>query len=77
MMGCTSHLLQAFVYRRVQSSQPLRSWSGPCGVIVHERLLLPNLGNEGAVFMVGCESEGAFSFCFHCKCKWHGLAAGD
>ena len=50
--GCMSHLLQAFIYRRVQSSQPLRTWNGPCSVAVHERLLLPNLGKEGAVFMV-------------------------
>ena len=50
--GRMSHLLQAFVYRRVQSSRPIRTWSGPCSVVVHERLLLPNLGREGAVFMV-------------------------
>ena len=46
------HLLQAFVYRRVQSSHPFRTWRGPCSLVVHERLLLPNLGREGAVFMV-------------------------
>ena len=57
--ACTFHLLQAFVYRRVQSSHPSRMWRGPCSVVVHERLLLPNLGREGAVFMVRLEGYWA------------------
>lgn len=65
---CASHLLQAFVYRRVQSSQPFRTWRGPCSVVVHERLLLPNLGREGAVFMVsGSRQLDPWKLYCHCS----------
>jgi hypothetical protein len=40
-----------FWYRRVQAQEPLRSQiNGPCGMKLHERLLLPNYGRDGAAF---------------------------
>lgn len=39
-----------FVYRRVSPTTRLRTWSGPCGIRVYERLLLPNHGQDGAAF---------------------------
>ena len=39
-----------FVYRRVASEIPLRTWQGPCGMVVQERLLLPNHGKELSAF---------------------------
>ena len=39
-----------FVYRRESQERPLRQWHGPCGISVHERLLLPNHGRENAAF---------------------------
>ena len=41
---------RVFVYRRVASEAPLSMWQGPCGMVVHERLLLPNRGTEFAAF---------------------------
>lgn len=39
-------------YRRVQPHQPLRrQLNGPCGMMLQERLLLPNYGREGASFV--------------------------
>lgn len=39
-----------YVYRRVAPERPLSVWHGPCGMTVHERLLLPNQGLEFAAF---------------------------
>ena len=40
-----------FWYRRIHEEQPLlSSIQGPCGVNVHERLLLPNYGRDGSAF---------------------------
>ena len=47
-MGLTN--AHAFVYRRRESEQALRSWHGPCGMLVQERLLLPNHGRDIAAF---------------------------
>ena len=45
-------------------------------MVVHERLLLPNLGNEGAVFMVGCVwAEGLCNCCISCPSSRHRMAA--
>jgi len=33
-----------FWYRRVEPEEPLREMEGPCGMRLHERLLLPNYG---------------------------------
>ena len=41
---------RVLVYRRVEANVPLRSWTGPCGVSVEERLLLPNHGRDAAAF---------------------------
>eukprot|EP00891_Asterochloris_glomerata_P003624 jgi/Astpho2/3624/Aster-x1160 len=38
------------LYRRMQPDLPERSWAGPCGMSVMERLLVPNHGKDGAVF---------------------------
>ena len=73
-----SHLLQAFDYRRVQSSHPIRKWNGPCSVAVNERLLLPNLGREGAVFMVSVyELIETWRFCFCCHSSRQVLIDAD
>ena len=45
-------LLQVTLYRRTQPALPERSWAGPCGMSVMERLLVPNHGKDGAVFYV-------------------------
>ena len=45
-------LLQVTLYRRMQPDLPERSWAGPCGMSVTERLLVPNHGKDGAVFYV-------------------------
>lgn len=37
-----------FWYRRVQSEIPLRTVQGKCGITLHERMLLPNYGRDGA-----------------------------
>ena len=47
-MGLTN--AHAFVYRRREPEQALRSWHGPCGMLVQERLLLPNHGRDIAAF---------------------------
>jgi Protein of unknown function (DUF3431) len=39
-----------YVYRRVHPQRELRTWNGPCGVTVYERLLLPNHGRDAAAF---------------------------
>ena len=39
-----------FVYRRVSPEVPLKQWRGPCGVLVQEKLVLPNHGRELAAF---------------------------
>ncbi|KAG2500909.1 hypothetical protein HYH03_001668 [Edaphochlamys debaryana] len=43
-MGLTN--AEVFKYRKSEDEQPLRSWQLRCGITVHERLLLPNVGNE-------------------------------
>ena len=45
-------LLQVTLYRRMQPDLPERSWAGPCGMSVMERLLVTNHGKDGAVFYV-------------------------
>ena len=47
-MGLTN--AQVFVYRRTSPERPLREWQGPCGIVVKERLLLPNYGKEAPAF---------------------------
>ena len=47
-MGLTN--AHVFVYRRVQPQKVGQVRQGPCGVIVHERLMLPNKGKESAAF---------------------------
>ena len=39
-----------FLFRRLAPERPLSRWSGPCGITVEERLLLPNYGKEAPVF---------------------------
>lgn len=39
-----------FVFKRLVPERPLSRWSGPCGITVEERLLLPNHGREASVF---------------------------
>lgn len=39
-----------FWYRRIDRTQPLQQIQGQCGMTIHERLLLPNHGREGAAF---------------------------
>ena len=45
-------LLQVTLYRRMQPDLPERSWAGPCGMSVVERLLVSNHGKDGASFYV-------------------------
>ena len=47
-MGLTN--AHVFVYRRMKPENALRSWHGPCGMLVQERLLLPNHGRDIAAF---------------------------
>ena len=47
-MGLTN--AHVFVYRRVSPDTPVRRWQGPCGMVVKERLMLPNYGKELSVF---------------------------
>ena len=47
-MGLTN--AHVFVYRRRKPEKALRSWRGPCGMLVQERLLLPNHGRDIAAF---------------------------
>lgn len=56
--NCFSHYLwelgvsnaNVFVYRRVSPEKPLQQWHGPCGILVQEKLLLPNHGRECSAF---------------------------
>ena len=41
---------QVTVYRRVLPETPLATWHGACGMVIQERLLLPNHGRELAAF---------------------------
>ena len=41
---------RVFTYRRVEEERPARSWAGPCGISVEERILLPNAGREASAF---------------------------
>ena len=47
-MGLTN--AHVFVYRRRAPEKALHSWRGPCGMLVHERLLLPNHGKDISAF---------------------------
>ena len=47
-MGLTN--AHVFVYRRRQPEKALQIWRGPCGMLVQERLLLPNHGRDIAAF---------------------------
>ena len=47
-MGLTNALV--FVYRRVSPDEPLRTWTGRCGIRVEEKLLVPNHGRDAAAF---------------------------
>jgi len=40
-----------FWYRRVQPQHVLRQVNGPCGMVLQERILLPNYGREGTAFI--------------------------
>ncbi|KAK9812089.1 hypothetical protein WJX73_005368 [Symbiochloris irregularis] len=58
---CVTHWLyelgvtnaHVFVYRRFEAKTPLRTWHGPCGMLVQERLLTPNHNSsrEAGVFL--------------------------
>ena len=47
-MGLTN--AHVFVYRRLHPQKVGVVRQGPCGVVVHERLMLPNKGKESAAF---------------------------
>ena len=47
-MGLTNALV--VVYRRVSPEEPLRTWTGRCGIRVEEKLLVPNHGRDAAAF---------------------------
>ena len=42
--------MHILLYRRLEIDKPLRSWTGPCGVLVEEKLLTPNHGRDAAAF---------------------------
>ena len=39
-----------FIYRRTALGEPVKSWTGPCGMRAQEVLLAPNAGRDGAAF---------------------------
>ncbi|EIE18102.1 hypothetical protein COCSUDRAFT_55034 [Coccomyxa subellipsoidea C-169] len=47
-LGLTNALV--IIYRRVEPERPLGRWHGPCGMVVQEKLLLPNHGKDLSAF---------------------------
>lgn len=47
-LGATN--ADVFVYRREGIEEPAKFWTGPCGISVQEKILVPNFGRDAAAF---------------------------
>jgi len=69
--------LYILIYRRTEIGKPLRSWTGPCGMMAEEKLLTPNHGRDGAAwydYIVGHYNNPPIVAAFlhgHVAQAWH------